>query len=35
MCDDNDYREIKLWNKSEKNMELGPLMHNHPSLDLY
>ena len=34
MCDNNDYKAIKLLNKSEKNMELGPFMHKHPILDL-
>ena len=35
MCDNNDYKAIKLWNKSgKKNMNLGPFMHKHPILDL-
>ena len=35
VCDNNDYKAIKLWNKSEKKvMELGTFMHKRPILDL-
>ena len=34
MCDNSGYKAIKLGNQSEKNMELGPFMHKHPTLDL-
>ena len=35
MCSNNDYKAIKLWDKSEKKItELGPFMHKHPISDL-
>ena len=36
VCDNNDYKAIKLWKKNWKKeiMELGPFMHKHPILDL-
>ena len=34
MCDDSEYKAIKLGNKTDKTMGFGPLMHKHPILDL-
>ena len=36
MCDNSEYKAIKLGNKTDKikSMGFGPLMHKHPILDL-